>query len=132
MGSNLDYGHFGAEACEGLPELDADRAPAEDRQRPGSSLGIAACRLVQNSTLSSAGIAGMAAVLPLAITKTTRAIELLASDVDSAQVRQLAFTSKEPRSRCFHRRGGPAVIEIARHRPHAFGDLGEVDSPFDA
>jgi hypothetical protein len=58
--------------------------------------------------------------------------ELLASNVDSAQIRELSFTSKEPRSRCFHRGGGPAVIEIARHRSHAFGNLREVNSPFDA
>jgi hypothetical protein len=58
--------------------------------------------------------------------------ELLASNVDSAHVRELSFTSKEPRSGCFHRGAGPAVIEIARHRSHAFGNLGEVNSPFDA
>ena len=58
--------------------------------------------------------------------------ELFAFNVDSTQVRELSFTSKEPRFRCFHRGGGPAVIEIARHRSHAFGNLGEVNSPFDA
>ena len=31
--SRLDHGHSGAEAREGLSELDADGAPAEDRQR---------------------------------------------------------------------------------------------------
>ena len=31
--SGFDHGHPGAEAGEGLPQLDADGAPAEDRQR---------------------------------------------------------------------------------------------------
>jgi hypothetical protein len=38
---------------------------------PAAALGIDACRLVQNSTVSSPGIGGMAAVLPLAITTET-------------------------------------------------------------
>src|SRR5207248_1220393 len=40
----------------------------------GSSLGIAAWRLVQNATRSRPGIGGIAAVLPLAITTARRAI----------------------------------------------------------
>jgi hypothetical protein len=75
---------------------------------------------------------GVTSTVPISTHHGDACYELLASNVDSAQIRELSFTSKEPRSRCFHRGGGPAVIEIARHRPHAFGDLGEVDSPFDA
>ena len=57
-------------------------APARRQWRPppriaseaGSSLGIAAWRLVQNSTVSRPGIGGIAAVLPLAITTARRAM----------------------------------------------------------
>ena len=43
------------------------------RARPAAPFGIAAWRLVQNSTVSRPGIGGIAAVLPLAITTARRA-----------------------------------------------------------
>ena len=57
-----------------LPELDAVAPAPRIASDTGISFGIAACRLVQYSTVSSPGIVGMAAVLPLAITTARRAM----------------------------------------------------------
>ena len=41
-----------------------------------------------------------------------------------AQVREYPFASKEPRFGRLHRRGRPAVVEVACHPQHACGDFG--------
>ena len=57
----------------------------------GSSRGIAACRLVQNSTASRPGIGGIAAVPPLAITTGRRAMSF--SPPTSTVRRSVSFPS---------------------------------------
>ena len=59
-----------AKACPSSMPIEPPPRIASDT---GSSFGIAAWRLVQNSTLSSPGMGGIAAVPPLAITTARRA-----------------------------------------------------------
>ena len=118
-----------AKAC---PSSTPMAPPPRIASEAGSSLGIAAWRLVQNSTVSRPGMGGIAAVLPLAITTARRAMSCSPPTVDRAQVRQSSFASKEPGPGRLHRGGRPAVVEVACHPQHAFGDLGEVDGPFHA
>src|SRR5712664_1998537 len=60
-----------AKAC---PSSTPMAPPPRMASEAGSSLGIAAWRLVQNSTVSRPGMGGIAAVLPLAITTARRAM----------------------------------------------------------
>ena len=60
-----------AKACPSSTPMAPAPSIASDA---GSSLGIAAWRLVQKSTVSRPGIGGIAAVLPLAITTARRAM----------------------------------------------------------
>ena len=60
-----------AKAC---PSSTPMAPPPRIASDAGSSLGIAAWRLVQNSTVSRPGMGGIAAVLPLAITTARRAM----------------------------------------------------------
>ena len=128
----FDHSHFGAETCEGLPHLESNGAPAEDGQR-GRQL-TRDRRLAVGPELDGVQSRNGWDRCGTAVGDHHRATgdELLASDLYSAQVRQLPFTSKELGPSRLHRGGRPAVVEVACHPQHAFGDLGKVNGPFHA
>jgi len=130
--SGFDHDHLRTEACECLPQLYANSAPAEDcercRQLPRNrrlAIGPEINGVQAGNRRDRRGAAGGDHDGP------TR-VELLASNDDRAQTVEFPFTSKEPGSGCFERGSRPAVIEVACHPQHACRDLGEVDRPFDA
>jgi hypothetical protein len=126
----FDHRHLGAKACEGLPELDANHARSEDRQR-GRQLSRNR-RLAVGPELDGLQARERWDYRGAAVGDHHRASrnELAASDFYSAQVRQFPFTSKQPGSGRLHRGSRAAVVEVARHQQHPFRDLGKVDGPF--
>src|SRR5688500_3824911 len=123
--SGFDDVHSGAETGKGLPKLDADGAAAEDRQgywQLRRNRGVAAGPEIDGLEARDRWNCRGAAV---GDHHGAPGDEVLASDPDGALVGQLSFTPKEPGPSGLDRGGRPAVIEVARHRSHPRGNLGE-------
>jgi hypothetical protein len=68
----------------------------------------------------------------LATTTALRPYQLLAADLDCAQVDELALAAHELRAGRFQRLRRPAVVEVSGHPVDALGNFRKVDVPFDA
>ena len=130
--SGFDQGHLGAEACEGLPQLHANGARAEYRQRRRQLTRNRCLAIGPEVNGVQAGDRRDRRGAAVGDHDGATRDELLASNRDRAQVRQSSFASKEPGAGRLHRGSRPAVVEVACHPQHAFGDLGKVDRPVDA
>ena len=130
--SGFDHGDPATETRERLPQLDANGAAAEDRQRHRQLPRDR--RLAVGPELDGVQARDGRDRRGAAVGDDHRAPrdELLASNRDRAQVRQCPFTAKEPGAGRLHRGGRPAVVEVACHPQHACGDFGKVDGPFHA
>ena len=127
--SRLDHGHPGAEACEGLPELDADGAAAEDRQ--GGRQLPRNRRLAIGPELDRVepGNGGIAALLPFATTTARRATSCSPPTSTVRGSVSLPSPRKSVAPVASNRRRRPAVVEVARHPQHALRHLRKVDAP---
>lgn len=130
--SRLDDRDPGAEAREGLPELDADRAAAENgqRQRQLPRHGCLAAgpefdRIQARDGWNRRGAPG-------GDHDAAARDELVASDRDRTPVGQFPFTPEEPGPGRLQFSRGAAVVEVACHPQHAFRDLREINRPFHA
>src|SRR6266404_9540938 len=113
--SGFDHGDPGAEAREGLSELDADGAAAEDRQRRrqlsrNRRLAVGP-ELDGVETWDGWDRRGAA----IGDHHGAAGDQLLASNRDRAQVNKRPFTAKELRPGRPQRGGRPAVVEVAGH-----------------
>jgi hypothetical protein len=111
----FNHRHLGAEPREGLPELEADGARAEDRQRGGElprnrrlAVGPEVDLVQPRNRWDERGAAS-------GDHDAAARHELLVSYPDRALIGELAFASKEAGPRRLDRCGSSTVVEVARH-----------------
>src|SRR5689334_19440941 len=132
LGAGFDHRHLGAETREGLPELDANGASPEDRQRSR--------QLPWNRRLAVGPV--FDAVEARDRRNRRRAAvrdhdgaprdELLAPHCDRTRIGEFPFASKELGTSTLYRGRRSTVVEVTGHPQHASGYFAEIDGPFHA
>jgi hypothetical protein len=128
--SGFNHRDRGAEACERLSQLDANRAPAKDRQgrrklswNRGVTVGPVGNGVEPWYRRNRRGAA-------VGDHHCAACDDLLVSNGDGAQVGEPSVTAKQCGAGALDRRCGTPVVEVACHPQHTCGDFWEVDGPF--